>query len=241
MEENKNQRQIKLLKILAKGCKKHPGYRAIRKATERCEECVIIWQAKVELSALEKKITNSIESIQAYNETLTQENTDKVQGYSNELKEDKLDTVQAYNETFTQENTNTAHVYNSKNSFNSIKNDRHSDNVITYSPLIVFSWSSVFYSLASYTIDIEGFWFVLGVICLGLGFFSSKYLNGITLQINASLIYLIGFIGIFVSMLLVNNIDIIQNNLYLNHLILGMGFSCFILSSVRFFYQMINN
>ena len=45
MEQNKEQRQIELLKILAKGCKKHPAYRAIRKATERCEECVVVWQA----------------------------------------------------------------------------------------------------------------------------------------------------------------------------------------------------
>ena len=128
MEEIEKQRQIELLKILAKGCKKHPGYRAIRKATERCEECVVIWQAKVELSALEKQITKSFESIQAYNETLTQGNTDKVQVYNKELKEDKLDTVQAYNETFTPENINTVQAYNdkftqaknnSKNSFNS--------------------------------------------------------------------------------------------------------------------------
>ena len=53
LEQEKKQRQIELLKILAKGCKKHPAYRAIRKATERCEECVFVWQAKVELNKLE--------------------------------------------------------------------------------------------------------------------------------------------------------------------------------------------
>ena len=53
MEKNINQRQIELLKILAKGCKKHPAYRAIRKATERCKECVVVWQARVELNELE--------------------------------------------------------------------------------------------------------------------------------------------------------------------------------------------
>ena len=52
LELNKKQKQIELLKILAKGCKKHPAYRAIRKATERCEECVFVWQAKVELNKL---------------------------------------------------------------------------------------------------------------------------------------------------------------------------------------------
>jgi len=35
MEKNINQRQIDLLKILAKGCKKHPAYNTIRKATEK--------------------------------------------------------------------------------------------------------------------------------------------------------------------------------------------------------------
>ena len=54
MNNRKLERQIDLLKILAKGCKKHPAYRAIRKATERCEECVIIWPARVELDTLEE-------------------------------------------------------------------------------------------------------------------------------------------------------------------------------------------
>jgi len=51
--KNNNQRQIELLKVLAKSCKKHPAYRAIRKATERYEECVVVWKARVELNALE--------------------------------------------------------------------------------------------------------------------------------------------------------------------------------------------
>ena len=54
MGNDKNQRQLELLKIIAKGCKKHPAYRAIRKATERCEECVVVWQARVELNKLEE-------------------------------------------------------------------------------------------------------------------------------------------------------------------------------------------
>ena len=53
MVKNNNQRQIELLKVLAKGCKKHPAYRAIRKATERCDECVVVWKARVELKALD--------------------------------------------------------------------------------------------------------------------------------------------------------------------------------------------
>jgi hypothetical protein len=54
MSNRKLVRQIELLKILAKGCKKHPAYRAIRKATERCEECVVVWQARVELNKLKE-------------------------------------------------------------------------------------------------------------------------------------------------------------------------------------------
>ena len=53
MVKNNNQRQIELLKVLAKGCKKHPAYRAIRKATERCDECFVVWKARVELNALD--------------------------------------------------------------------------------------------------------------------------------------------------------------------------------------------
>ena len=53
MEQNKEQRQIELLKTLAKVCYKHPAYRAIRKATERCDECVVVWQARVEMNKLD--------------------------------------------------------------------------------------------------------------------------------------------------------------------------------------------
>ena len=56
MIDRKLERQIELLEILAKGCKKHPAYRAIRKATEKCEECVYVWQARVELNTLEKDL-----------------------------------------------------------------------------------------------------------------------------------------------------------------------------------------
>ena len=53
MINNKLERQVVLLKILANECKKHSAYRAIRKATERCEECVVIWQARIELNEIE--------------------------------------------------------------------------------------------------------------------------------------------------------------------------------------------
>ena len=53
MNNRKLERQIDLLKILTKECKKHPAYRAIRKATKRCEECVVVWQARVKLNQIE--------------------------------------------------------------------------------------------------------------------------------------------------------------------------------------------
>lgn len=43
-----------LLKILSEGCRVHPGYRARRKATERCKECVFVWRARLELNKLEE-------------------------------------------------------------------------------------------------------------------------------------------------------------------------------------------
>ena len=44
-------RKIELLKILSEGCNRHPAYRAKRKATGRCDECVKIWQARLELNS----------------------------------------------------------------------------------------------------------------------------------------------------------------------------------------------
>mgnify|MGYP004112514719 len=50
MKEDKFQRKIELLHILAEGCRKHPAYRARRPATGRCEECVIVWNARLKLN-----------------------------------------------------------------------------------------------------------------------------------------------------------------------------------------------
>ena len=47
-------KKIKLLKILSEGCKIHPAYRAHRKATGRCKECVVVWNARLELKTLQK-------------------------------------------------------------------------------------------------------------------------------------------------------------------------------------------
>ncbi len=44
--------KIKLLEILLEGCRKHPAYRARRKATGRCDECVKVWNARKDLKNL---------------------------------------------------------------------------------------------------------------------------------------------------------------------------------------------
>ena len=54
MIDRKLERQVELLEILAKECKKHPAYRAIRPATGNCEPCVKMWDARLELNKLEK-------------------------------------------------------------------------------------------------------------------------------------------------------------------------------------------
>jgi len=45
-------RKIELLEILAEGCRKHPAYRARRKATGNCKECVLVWNARLKLNEL---------------------------------------------------------------------------------------------------------------------------------------------------------------------------------------------
>ena len=50
MTEDKSQQKIELLQILAEGCRKHPAYRARKTATQRCQECIIVWNARLELN-----------------------------------------------------------------------------------------------------------------------------------------------------------------------------------------------
>ena len=50
MIEDKPQRKIELLQILAEGCRKHPAYCARRAATQRCQECVVVWNERLELN-----------------------------------------------------------------------------------------------------------------------------------------------------------------------------------------------
>jgi hypothetical protein len=44
----------KPLKIISEGCRIHPAYRARLKVTGLCKECVIVWQARLNLNDLEK-------------------------------------------------------------------------------------------------------------------------------------------------------------------------------------------
>jgi len=110
--------------------------------------------------------------------------------------------------------------------------------IMPFNPLIVFLWSAIFYALGGYFIDGEGILFVLGFLCLGLGFFSTRYLYGITMLMSGYIIYLTGIIGLFLSVIMFNNVDFIMNNIYLNHFILGIGFACIILSGYRFVMDM---
>jgi len=52
MNKDITQKKIELLQILAEGYRKHPAYRAKRKATERCEECVVVWKARVAINEI---------------------------------------------------------------------------------------------------------------------------------------------------------------------------------------------
>jgi hypothetical protein len=45
-------RKVELLQVLSEGCRKHPAYRARRPATQRCPECVVVWNARLELNEM---------------------------------------------------------------------------------------------------------------------------------------------------------------------------------------------
>ena len=46
-------RKIELLEILAEGCRTHPAYRARRAATQKCNPCAVVWEARCELKLRE--------------------------------------------------------------------------------------------------------------------------------------------------------------------------------------------
>ena len=53
IEKTALKKQVSLLQILAEGCKRHPGCRAIRPAAGRCAPCVKMWEARLELRKLQ--------------------------------------------------------------------------------------------------------------------------------------------------------------------------------------------
>ena len=55
MDVESLKKQVHLMRVLVAGCKKHPAYRAIRPATGNCEPCIKMWEARLELSKLEKQ------------------------------------------------------------------------------------------------------------------------------------------------------------------------------------------
>ena len=50
MSEDKSQQKIELLQILAEEYRNHLTYRVRRAATQRCQECVLVWNARLELN-----------------------------------------------------------------------------------------------------------------------------------------------------------------------------------------------
>ena len=60
MEKSLLKKQVRLLQILAQGCKRHPAYSAIRPATRRCAPCVRMWGARLELRKLQSWISMGI-------------------------------------------------------------------------------------------------------------------------------------------------------------------------------------
>jgi hypothetical protein len=50
---------IRNLRILAEGCRKHPAYRARRKATGNCEPCMRMYKARLALDELEGETEKS--------------------------------------------------------------------------------------------------------------------------------------------------------------------------------------
>ena len=51
---NTLKKKNKLMNILSEGCRIQPAYRARRKATGLYKECVIVWQARLNINDLEK-------------------------------------------------------------------------------------------------------------------------------------------------------------------------------------------
>jgi hypothetical protein len=54
MDVESLKKQVQLMRVLVTGCKKHPAYRAIRPATGKCEPCVKMWKARLELNNQEE-------------------------------------------------------------------------------------------------------------------------------------------------------------------------------------------
>lgn len=51
----KQEKEIVALRVIAKGCKKHPTYRGMRKSKVECEACVVIYKLAQEYLKKKKK------------------------------------------------------------------------------------------------------------------------------------------------------------------------------------------
>ena len=77
-----------------------------------------------------------------------------------------------------------------------------------------------------------------GIILFRLGFFSTKYLIGLTILIPSYAVYLTGILGLFISVILFNNVNFIKNNIIFDNIIVGIGMSLFIWAGYRFFINL---
>ena len=61
--EQTNAERVELLEVLAKGCRVHPAYRAIRPATGGCLPCVDMWEARKKLNDIEAMETECCDDL----------------------------------------------------------------------------------------------------------------------------------------------------------------------------------
>ena len=190
----------------------------------------------------------NFDNLQKYNDTIVETGGNFSQWLNSKESikkpqdESYLENIQKYNDSITEKpkkfnkwlNSNDKNIISKKVNYKVVNEKQVQVTRVTYNPIIAFFWSAILYALSGYLIDQEGFKFFVGIICLGLGFLSTKYLYGSTILLSGYIIHLTCIIVLFSGMIMVNNLEFIKYNIYLNHFILGIVFTCIILSGYRF-------
>ena len=191
---------------------------------------------------------NNFENLQKYNDTIVETGGDFSQWLNSKENikkphdESHFENIQKYNDTIAEKpkdfnkwlNSSDKNIVSKKVDHKVINEMQIQETRVKYNPIVAFFWSAILYALSGYLIDQEGFKFFLGVICLGLGFLSTKYLYGSTILLSGYIIHLTCIIVLFSGMIMVNNLEFIKYNIYLNNFISGTVFTCIILSGYRF-------